>query len=238
MPYRFFSFWLTSLCMTVSRKKDRKVFWCRLSLCCETSMLPSRQSLKEPKCGNSGTDHAYSAGVEFLSWGTLFYPLLPSSVLSTLVFFSVSALSPVSRQSGSLCRDKTSIPFYSILFYSILFYSILFYSILFYPILSYPIQSNPTLGTGHNTILLLRGWIMSSTLRSHGLQHVRLPCPSVTSHFLHFPQSHPPINQSNFLYPLQNVEVLIPQRLLSAPNCWGSSPGGGSWQYSLGTEYP
>ena len=145
MPYRFFSFWFTSLCMTVSRKKDRKVFWCRLSLCCETSMLPSRQSLKEPKCGNSGTDHAYSAGVEVLSWGTLFYPLLPSSVLSTLVFFSVSALSPVSRQSGSLCRDKTSIPFHSIPFHSIPFYSILFYSILSYPILSYPILSYPIL---------------------------------------------------------------------------------------------
>ena len=96
--------------------------------------VPSRQSLKEPRCGNSGTGHAYSTGVEVLSLGALFYPLLPFSVLSTLVFFSISALSPVSWQSGSLCRDKTSILFYS------------------FSILSYPI-----LGTGHNTILSL-GW--------------------------------------------------------------------------------
>ena len=109
--------------MTVSREKDHKFSLFRLSLCCETSTLPSRQSLKEPRCGTSGTDHACSTGVEVLSWGTLFYPLLPFSVLSTLVFFSISALSPMSWQSGSLCRDKTSILFYST------------------PILSYPILS-------------------------------------------------------------------------------------------------
>ena len=71
-----------------------------------------------------------------------------------------------------------------------------------------------TVRTGHGTTVQFSGSVVSDSLRTHGLQHARPPCPSPTPRLLKFMsiESVMPSNHVILCHPLLRLPSIFPSK--------------------------